>query len=326
MTLRSLLIVLLVVSLMLMGLGLSMGSAGWMDIYRVWSSPLDHRIMVEIRAPRVFGAWLVGALLALAGAVAQGLFRNPLAEPYLLGSSSGAGLAVATWVSHAGSLALGSYWGGLLGQTGAAFVGSLAGVLLALFLANGATHSLRLLLAGVVVGVVLGAVTQLLMVMSADAWRTMQSFMLGSTAMLGWWACVTMGVIWVISLVLALLLSRVMDALTLGEDTARSLGVPLGGARAVLVGVLALATAAAVAQAGLVAFVGLVSPHLIRRLGQFRYAGLLLLSSLAGGVLLLAADILGRSLFAPTELPVGVLTAVLGGSYLLWLMHRRPLA
>jgi iron complex transport system permease protein len=122
---------------------------------------------------------------------------------------------------------------------------------------------------------------------------------------------------------LAWCLSRVLDGLVLGETTAHSLGLPLAPVRAVLVLVLALATGAAVAQTGLIAFIGLASPHLVRSFLRTTHGWLLLLSSLMGAVLLLAADVLARWVIAPQELPVGVLTAVLGGTYLLWLMHRR---
>ncbi len=114
-----------------------------------------------------------------------------------------------------------------------------------------------------------------------------------------------------------------LDGLALGEATALSLGLPLGAVRGVLVAVLALATGAAMAQTGLIAFVGLAAPHLVRSIVKTTHARLLVLSALMGGLLLMAADVLARWIIAPQELPVGVLTAVLGGSYLLWLMHRR---
>jgi iron complex transport system permease protein len=117
--------------------------------------------------------------------------------------------------------------------------------------------------------------------------------------------------------------SRALDALVLGDDAARSLGVPVRVVRVVLVSVMALATAAAVAQAGLIAFVGLAAPHIVRQWLRPTHRALLLLSALAGGALLLAADLLARSVIAPRELPVGVITAVIGGGYLLWLMQRR---
>ncbi len=316
--------VLLLASAAVLALGMGTGSAGWHAPWDMWQDDALRPILWEIRAPRTLGAWLVGALLGWAGAVAQGLFRNPLAEPYLLGSSSGAALAVALWVALGGAAFDTLAWLARWGITGAAFLGALAGVALTLLLARGATHTLRLLLAGVIVGVVLGALASLLMVAVPHVWRTLQAFMLGHTGFLGWQACAVLGLVFLLLLPIGAVLSRVLDALTLGDDTARTLGVPLGQARAVLVTLLALATAAAVAQAGLVAFVGLAAPHLVRRQQVLRHGPLLVLSALMGGVLLAGADVLSRWIAWPLELPVGVLTAVLGGAYLIWLMYRRP--
>jgi iron complex transport system permease protein len=325
---RALSVVLLAVALLVLGLG--MGAEGWQAPWHAWGDASARAIVLDIRAPRTLGAFLVGALLGLGGAVAQGLFRNPLADPHLLGSASGAGLSMAL------ALALGPLWwagstwsadhgmAARLGLTGLAFVGAIGGVGLTLLLARGAAQTLRLLLAGVVVGVVLGALTQWLMLWSAEAWRAMQAFMLGNTALLGWEACALMVAAWIVTLPVAWALSPVLDALALGEDTARSLGVPLGLARGVLVCVLAATTASAVAQAGLIAFVGLVAPHLVRGFCGGRHRVLLWAASAMGGVLMLVSDVLARGLLPPQELPVGVLTAVLGGSYLLVLLHRRP--
>jgi iron complex transport system permease protein len=321
--------VVLVLALPLAILGLGVGVDGWQAPWHAWADVGQRAIVLDIRAPRSIGAFLVGALLGLGGAVAQGLFRNPLAEPYLLGSASGAGLSMALALAagpvlwHGAELASGQSLAFRFGLTAISFLGAWGGVMLTLVLARGAAHTMRLLLAGVVVGVVLGALTQWLMLWSAEAWRSMQAFLLGNTALLGWPACVLLGCALVITLPLALAMSPVLDALALGEDAARSLGVPLGLARGVLVFVLAASTAAAVAQAGLVAFVGLVAPHLARGFSGGRYHMLLWSASLVGGVLLLLSDVLARGLLPPQELPVGVLTAVLGGGYLLLLLHRR---
>ncbi|MFT4193174.1 FecCD family ABC transporter permease, partial [Ottowia sp.] len=216
-----------------------------------------------------------------------------------------------------------SPWLARLGLTGAAFAGALAGVLLTLLLAQGVQQTLRLLLAGVVVGYVLGAVRDLVQLADPDVLVAMQGFTLGITGFVGWAACGVMAALLAPLLAAAWALARVLDALTLGEDTAQSLGLPLAPLRALLVGVLALATGTAVAQTGLIGFVGLVAPHLVRGLARSTHGPLVLLSALAGGALLMAADIAARVLISPQELPVGVLTAVLGGVYLLWLMHRR---
>ncbi len=311
-------------------LGSSIGSTGFDSVLRAPHDPLAAQIVWDIRLPRTVGAWLAGALLGLAGAVSQGLFRNPLADPFLLGSASGAALGVALALLAfsaasvpAAALVLSDAWGARLGLTGAAFVGAVGGVLLTLALARGVQHTLRLLLAGVIVGVVLSAAKDLVTLAAPDILQTMQAFTLGSTAFVGWPACAVMAAVLLPTLAVAWAASAVLDGLALGDATARSLGLPLGPLRAALVAVLALATGTAVAQTGLIAFIGLAAPHMVRSLVKTTHGGLLVLSALMGGLLLMVADVLARWLLAPLELPVGVLTAALGGSYLLWLMHRR---
>ena len=210
-----------------------------------------------------------------------------------------------------------------IGITGMAFLGAAGAVVLTLLLAKGVQHTLRLLLAGVIVGVVLSALRDLVELASPDILQAMQAFTLGSTAFVGWMACVLMVGAFVVCSVVAWMLARALDGLTLGEATAASLGLPLAPMRAGLVAAMALATGTAVAQTGLIAFVGLAAPHLVRSIVRVTHERHIVLSSLMGAVLLLAADILARWLLAPQELPVGVLTAALGGTYLLWLMHRR---
>ncbi len=314
---------LLAVSALLLVLGMGVGSTGFESVRRAWADPVAQQIVWEIRAPRSLGAWFAGALLGLAGAVAQGLFRNPLADPYLLGSASGASLGVALALAVAGSTPFATEWLLRLGLTSAAFAGAVASVLLTLTLAQGVQHTLRLLLAGVVVGVVLGALGQLVMMMRPEVMLAMQAFLLGTTSFVGWSACLLLGGVWLLCAVVVWALGHVLDGLSLGEATASSLGLPLPQVRAVLVAALALATGTAVAQTGLIAFVGLAAPHLVRSVVKTTHRYLIVLSSLMGAVLLLASDTLARWLIAPQELPVGVLTAVLGGGYLLWLMHRR---
>jgi iron complex transport system permease protein len=314
---------LLAASAALLGLGVSVGSTGFDSVLNLHRDPQALLIVSEIRLPRTLGAWLAGALLGLAGAVAQGLFRNPLADPYLLGSASGASLGVAAAMALFGISPLATHWLARVGLTGAAFVGAVLAVLLTLLLAKGVQQTLRLLLAGVIVGVVLGAITSLILLLTPEIMQAMQSFMLGSTAFVGWIACAIMAAVFAAAMMAAWMMSHALDGLALGEATAHSLGLPLPQMRAALVAVLALATGTAVAQTGLIAFVGLAAPHLVRSVVKTTHGRLIGLSSLMGAVLLTAADILARWLVAPQELPVGVLTAVLGGGYLLWLMHRQ---
>jgi len=305
----------LLLSLMVLA-GALLGSEGW----AVSSLQADIALMTDIRLPRTLGACLAGALLGLAGAVAQGLFRNPLADPYLLGSASGASLGVALGMVMLSQLDV-SPWLVRAGVTGMAFMGAWLAVALSLMLSWGVQHTLRLLLAGVVVGVVLGAIASLLLVMYPQIQGSVQSFMLGSTAYVSWSACGLMLSVLIVSGLVSYAASPLLDGLALGESTALSLGLPVKSLRWVLLAVLALCTAAAVAQTGLIAFVGLAAPHLVRA----RYKGIhgktLSLSCLMGAVLLGGADLLARGLMAPLELPVGVLTAILGGGYMLYLMR-----
>ena len=312
--------VLLLVGALGVLLGTAVGSQGWEVWWSAAQDPVLLQIVFDIRLPRSLGAWVGGALLGLAGAIAQGLFRNPLADPYLLGSASGASLGVSLYLSLFGGSVLATNWWPRLGMTGAAFLGAVLAVALTLMLARGVQQTLRLLLAGVVVGVVLGALASLVALFEPQVLQAMQGFMLGSTAFVGGTSCALMAFTLVLSLAVALALARVLDALTLGESTAQSLGMPLRQARLLLVGVVSLATAAAVAQMGLIAFVGLAAPHAVRSLVRCTHAGVLVLSAWMGGALLLLADVLARWLLSPQDLPVGVLTAVLGGAYLLWRM------
>ena len=315
-------VVLLVCTVGLLLVGASVGSTGWESVLRMREDAVAWQIVMDIRLPRSAGAWLAGALLGLAGAVAQGLFRNPLADPYLLGSASGASLGSALGLVMMGSSITGLSLLYRLGMTGMAFVGAALAVALTVVLARNVQNTLRLLLAGVIVGVVLGAIRDLLELKNPDILQAMQSFTLGTTAFVGWAGCALMGVVWLLCAIATWGCAKVLDGLTLGEATATSLGLPLAPLRYGLVGVLALATGTSVAQTGLIAFVGLAAPHLVRSLVRVGHGRSTVLASCMGGVLLLAADILARWLIAPQELPVGVLTAALGGSYLLWRMHR----
>jgi iron complex transport system permease protein len=320
-------LLLALVAVLLLAAGLAAGGEGWSLHWRQ-----DAALIADIRAPRTLGAFCAGALLALAGAIAQGLFRNPLADPYLLGSAAGAGLAVVLLLALAGLVAgaeasaMAEATAGLasrLGLFGAAFVGALGGVVLTLLLAGGGARPTLMLLCGVVVAVLLTAATDLAILFWPELLRSRQVFSLGTTAFVGWTACALLAATLFAVLMPALKLAGVLDALVLGEATAASLGLALPRLRLALVALMALATGCAVAQVGLVAFVGLVAPHLVRRAVVVRHAPLLLLSALAGGVLLLAADVTARVLLAPRELPVGVLTAIFGGIYLLALLRRR---
>lgn len=307
-------------------LSLMVGSQGWEPLAQAWSAePGQSAILMDIRLPRTLGVIALGLLLGLGGALAQGLFRNPLADPYLLGSGSGAALAVTLVAAASAGAAV--QWLPLqplvrLGLMGAAFLGALGGVALTLMLARGAQHTYRLLLAGLVVGVVLGALTDLVSTFVPDAWRQRQSLLLGNTQLISGAAAWALWVTAMLGLVASVSLSRLLDALTLGEEAGASLGLPVARARLALVAVMAACTAVAVSQAGLILFVALVAPHITRHLAPAGHTYLLPASAAMGAALLLAADIAARWMLAPQELPVGVVTGVFGGLYLLALLNR----
>jgi len=309
---------LLLISIVLLVAGVVWGSIG----LNLLAGEFNKTILFDIRLPRSLGAYFAGALLGLAGGIAQSLFRNPLADPYLLGSASGALLGVGIMLCLA---TLNLPWVGALGLNGGAFIGALLGVLAALILAGGYRNSMRLLLSGVVISVILGAANSLFTFVRPDLYQSIQAFMLGNTTLLSWSAVTSMAITLLACLGGAVIFAPTLDALALGENTARTLGLPLDQLRLVLIGILALATGSAVAQTGLIAFIGLAAPHLVRTLSQGKQRSQLLLSAIAGGILLLASDLLARTLFAPIEIPVGIVTAILGGGYLLMLLGRNRL-
>jgi iron complex transport system permease protein len=262
-------------------------------------------------------------LLGLAGAVAQGVFRNPLAEPYLLGTASGAALGVTVCLMAADASIGGLALMGQIGVTGAACIGACAATLLTVTLSRGVLQTASLLLSGIVTAFLLSAVTSLLLLTKPEIWREMQTFLLGTTSFIGWSSAVLLAIVLCICIVPAVLLSRGLDALTLGEDTAQSLGLSLPWLRLTLLGVVALATSTSVGQVGIVGFVGLVAPHLVRETLSVNHRQLLIAAPLGGGALLQAADLVSRWVIRPAELPVGAVTACVGGSYLVFLLWRR---
>ena len=294
-------------------------SLGWLSA----PDALSNVVLWDIRLPRTLGAWSGGALLGLAGAIAQSVFRNPLADPYLLGSATGAALGVSLSLLVTDASLVSLAWMGQLGLTGAAFLGACAGVALTLALSRGVLETSSLLLSGVVVAYLLGAVTSLLCLRSQETWRAMQSFLLGSTDFLSWRAVELMSTVLVLGVPATAILSRGLDALSLGEETTLSLGIALPTLRLALLGILSLTTAASVCQLGVIGFVGLVAPHLVRESTPVNSRQLVVAAPLCGGVLLQAADLVSRWIIRPSELPVGVVTACLGGTYLVVLLWRK---
>jgi len=290
-----------------MGLGLAAGTLP--D-----DSALAKQILTELRGPRVAAAFACGGLLALAGALMQTLFRNPLAEPYLLGVSGGAGFAAL--LGMAAGLAW--PWVSVL-----AFAGSLLALALAAALGGRllARDHTPLLLAGVMLAAGFGALIALVLsVTPAERLPGMLFFLMGDLA----WTSQP-ALLWVALLLAAaaaLGLSRRLDVLQLSPLKAASLGVAVAPTRWMLFTLAGFCTALVVAQAGSIGFVGLMVPHALRRIGLTRHRLLLPAAALAGGSLLVLADALARTAIAPRELPVGVLTALLGVPLMLWLLRK----
>lgn len=284
-------------------------------------TPLRDGIVWELRMPRVLAAAAVGAGLALCGAIMQAVLRNPLADPYLLGLSSGASFGAVAVIVLGLTVAL----------PAAAFAGSLAALLATLLLARAAGPLLasRTILAGIAVSAVLGALTSLVIFWSAtgDSYREILSWLLGSLAGVDWpAAALALGAVIVIGLPL-LLSAGSLDAFAFGDNAAATLGVSVARTRWLLLGATALLTGCLVAVSGSIGFVGLVVPHAVRLLVGAGHRSLLPLSLLAGALFLVWADTLSRVAFEPRELPVGIVTALVGGPlFALLLLRARRIA
>jgi len=284
----------------------------------------DEIIVLQLRLPRVLGAALVGAGLATAGTLFQGLLRNPLADPLLLGTSSGAALGAT--IAFLAPAAYTTYWLGFGLVPALAFVGALGAVALVYWLATQQrqTPVVTLLLAGVAVGALLAAAQTMLIVLNnrlALHLPALYLWLSGGISVQQWGQILMVGALLLAALGVAWLLAPALDAFALGEEMARHLGVRVERYKLGIVAVAALLVAAAVSISGLVGFVGLVAPHLCRLTLGPRHRLLLPAAALAGAIFVVLADLFARILAAPAELPLGVLTALVGGPFFLWLLR-----
>lgn len=278
------------------------------------------RLLLDLRVPRIILALISGAALSTAGASFQGVFRNPLAEPYLLGVSAGAGLGATIAIVWKPLGALGIYTLPLL-----AFVGAILAAFLVYHLATfgGRTGSASLLLSGVAVGSTLTAIMSFLMVATESDLHTVIVWLMGGLTTATWTKVyITLPVVGA-GFVYMMLMSRRMNLLLMGEERARELGVDSQRTRRNLMIAAALTTAAAVAFSGLIGFVGLMVPHIMRLLVGPDHRRLLPATALFGALLLLVADTVARTALAPAEIPVGVITAATGGPFFLYLLRVR---
>lgn len=284
--------------------------------------PAEDTIVWALRLPRILSAALVGAALAAAGAALQAVVRNTLADPYLIGVSSGASLGAALVIT----LGIGSVIGAVTLAAGA-FLGALLAIALVLLLARSRRQlsSGRLVLAGITVSYFLAAITNLVVVLSdsRDAVRAVLFWTLGSLSRSTWIGVPVLAAATLVCVLTLTVWSRRLDAISLGDDVARSLGTDPGRLRLYVVLLSSLGVAAAVSVSGSIGFVGLVVPHLARRLVGAAHRLVIPTSALLGGVLLVWADALARTVLAPREIPLGILTALVGTPLLMALVRRQ---
>ena len=302
-------------------LSIAVGSAGYsipeiLDaVFREEKSPIKT-IVVNLRLPRIILAILIGASLAAAGALLQSVMRNPLADPGTIGVSAGAGTAATTilllFPNLTASVPLFAFGGA-----------ALACVLIYTMAWKDGVDPTRIILSGVAINSVLGAYNSLLQLMNSDSLEGVLAFMNGSLSGRSWYQVRLLSVYAAIGLILAFLCIKSANALQLGDEMAKSLGVKVNGSRVLLSGVAAFLAASTVSVAGMIGFVGLVVPHIARILVGSDYKAMLPTSVVLGAVVLLAADTVGRTIVPGMEIPVGIVMAVCGGPFFLYLLRKR---
>ena len=316
-----------------MGVALMVGPAG-LDAGAVWAAladrlPLvdvesslterDLTILWEIRLPRTVMGLLVGATLASAGAAYQGVFRNPLADPYLLGVAAGAGLGATV------AILLRAQGFSSMPLAPLAFAGAVLGVALSYGLSRTRGRERRsattLVLAGVAVASFLTAVQTFLQLTNVTTLREVYSWILGRLVTVGWGDLYAVLPYMLASWLVLLVFRRALDVMAVGDDEAATLGLSPRAVRLIVVAAATLGAAAAVSASGLIAFVGIIVPHTVRLLAGWSYRVIIPLSLLGGGAFLAAADVVARTVVAPAELPIGVVTAFLGGPFFLMVLR-----
>lgn len=290
------------------------------EIAPTWSGTITT-IILEIRLPRVILAGLVGAALATAGATYQGLFRNPLADPYLIGVAQGAALgAVIGFLLPTSWHGMGSGIIPLL-----AFIGALVSTAIVYSLARvgRAMPVTTLILAGVALGALLGSIVSYLIISSGEKMYGIIFWMMGSFS-LSQWSEVRIVLPYIaVGTIVILLYARMLNVMQLDEEQAKQLGVNVERLKLVLLAAATLITAAAVSFVGTIGFVGIIIPHAVRMLWGVDHRFLLPLSILTGAIFLILADLIARTIMAPTEIPIGVITAFFGAPFFLYLLRRR---
>jgi len=277
-------------------------------------------IIFDIRLPRLLMAGLVGAALAVAGTTYQGLFRNPLADPYLIGVAQGAALgAVVGFMLPAWQIG---------GIPFLAFVGAISAAAMVYAVARvGKTLPMTtLILAGIAIGAFLSAITSYLMIASGDTLHGIISWLLGSFSLTSWWQVAMVTPYILVGIIIIWLFARPLNVMQLDEEQAQQLGINVEQVKLILLGVATLITAAAVCFCGTIGFVGIIIPHAMRLLWGPDHRFLLPLATFAGAIFLILADTAARTMLAPTEVPIGVITAFIGAPFFLYLLRQKKRA
>ena len=276
----------------------------------------QQSILWELRVPRVVLGGLVGGMLAMAGASYQGVFRNPLADPYLLGVAAGAGLGATLVISFAPGVAT-----GLLPV--AAFAGAILAVVVAFVVGRsvGGRSSLTLILAGIAVAAFFTALQTYVQQRNSDTIRQVYTWILGRLSTTGWGEVVTLLPYVTVCAIGLLAHRRLLDVMSVGDSEADSLGISSTRVRATVVILATLGTAAAVAVSGLIAFVGIVVPHTVRLMVGPSYRSLIPLSMVFGATFLIVSDVAARTVASPAELPIGVITAFVGAPFFVFVLR-----
>lgn len=334
-------VVLVFVLLAAMAVSMTTGASGasagsllghWLGVGSVDQAQLmrDHAVVINIRLPRMLLGMLIGAGLAVSGLLMQGLFRNPLADPGLVGVSSGSALgAVSIIVLGTTVFAPVTQVLGIFTLPAAAFLGGLltTAILYSVATKGGQTAVATMLLAGIALAALAGAISGVLVYVASDAQlRDLTFWGMGSLAGATWIKIIAAGPIIIVALVASSFLAKGLNALTLGEATAAHLGVPVQRFKRITILAVAAATGASVAVSGGIGFVGIVVPHLLRLVIGPDHRYLLPATALLGASFLLLADALSRTIVAPAELPIGIVTAAVGGPFFLWILLRRRAA
>jgi len=295
---------------------------GFGDLWRFLGHPdrIHQAIFIDLRLSRAVLAFLVGAALALSGAILQGYFRNPMADPFVVGVSSGASLGAVLAIA----LGFEAAAFGFSGPGLTAFLSGLAIVSLvyALSLRRGGYKVETILLTGIAAGALASAATTFFLFMRSDSYDQAVFWLLGSFQLAEWRQVATIGPWVAICLAASLWLARDMDLLALGDESAQALGSPVRRVRKAFLAMSALLAALSVAVSGIIGFVGLVVPHWVRLLIGPSHRTLFAASALAGGTFLLYCDLLARNLL-PAELPIGVITAAVGAPFFIYLLHKK---